>query len=101
MSVDVEADIAAYARQQRAERERQWRANNPDLLRQNRANARARNKIPIPIIWEAPPERTNRIPTDYRVHLDARISRCAGCDQWCWDRRCNHCMTQINRRTAA
>lgn len=22
---------------------------------------------------------------------DARISRCPGCDDWCWDKKCTRC----------
>ena len=28
---------------------------------------------------------------DWRERLDAHISRCPGCDQWCWDNRCPDC----------
>ena len=28
---------------------------------------------------------------DWRVRLDARITRCPGCDQWRWDGVCATC----------
>lgn len=103
---DVEADIAAYAARIRAaakERHTARRRQNPEQARARWQQYRARNKVPIPIAWNAPPRPVNRIPNDYRVQLDARISVCPGCDQWCWDKKCQRCMTQtqINQRAAA
>jgi len=34
------------------------------------------------------PESSTR---DWRVRLDARITRCPGCDQWRWDGVCAAC----------
>jgi hypothetical protein len=104
MNVDVEADIAAYARRQRLEREKRWRDHNPDKVRQIRANRRAKYKTPVPITWEPPPEPTRPRTVDWRTALDQRISRCPTCDEWCFDQQCEHCLIQIartNRRNTA
>ena len=34
---------------------------------------------------------TDHSVRDWRVRLDARITRCPGCDQWRWDGVCAAC----------
>lgn len=29
---------------------------------------------------------------NWRERLDARIQRCPGCDDWCWDGDCRRCV---------
>ena len=35
--------------------------------------------------------RTERSTHGWRTRLDARITRCPGCDQWRWDGVCSAC----------
>lgn len=44
------------------------------------------------VVRDAHTRRDARIH-DWRARLDARISRCPGCDQWCWDHQCPTCTT--------
>ena len=36
-------------------------------------------------------QRASVLMRDWLQRLDARIDRCAGCDQWRWDRECSRC----------
>jgi hypothetical protein len=103
MTADVEADIAAYAARVRAaakQRHTARRRANPETHRAYWRKYRARNKVPVRIEWEPTAPRENRIPNDYRVRLDARISMCPGCDQWCFDQHCQYCLTNTRRQAA-
>lgn len=82
---DTETAIRAYAAQR-------GRAGEPERQRRYRN----KHRTPVPIQWTPPPEPPPRI--DWRTRLDARITRCPGCDQWQWDNHCGHCMAE---RTSA
>jgi hypothetical protein len=38
---------------------------------------------------------------DWKVRLDARLSTCPGCDQWCFDSICFTCTESGYRKKAA